>query len=64
MERPSPFERQALCSTVTRARGGHQFTIRNLTYNIWMEQMEQWNTTLFFEWKKHPGAFQTPYHLV
>lgn len=26
--------------------------------------MEQWNTTLFFEWKKHSGAFQTPYHLV
>lgn len=29
-----------------------------------MEQMERWNTTLRFEWKKPFGAFQTPYHLM
>ena len=29
-----------------------------------MEQMEQWNTPLFFEWKRHSRTFQTAYHLV
>lgn len=26
--------------------------------------MEQWNTSLFFEWKRYSGAFQTAYHLM
>jgi hypothetical protein len=41
---------------------GEEHQLLNLNMGIYMEQMEQWNTSPVFEWREYPKPFHTAFH--